>query len=539
MKSFIKYIVPSAALFLGLGMTSCSSDLDIDPIDPNLTTGDKISSDALLNKCYANFAVAGNGGANGDCDIDGLDGGTTGFIRQLFNSNELTTDEAICAWGDDGIENFNTSMPDASHPMLAGLYNRLYVGITYCNQYLQDYADVDKQKTAECRFLRAFQFYLLMDGWGNVPFPTTISSDAPQQIKRADLFAWIESELKEIEPDLAEAKPEKEGEAGYGRVDKAAAWMLLARLYINAQVYTGEAKWGEAKAYAKKVIDSPYKLYTTAKGGWSAYQQLFMGDNGTNGASQECLFAVLQDGERTTAWGCTLFLMAGNTNLSEIVHPDGQTLGMNTSEKWSGNRMCKELVEKFFPNDDAPVAHACDMPAAAGDDRAIFESVDRTLTNDHQKVFTEGFSVCKFNNWYTSGTAKNNQFPDTDFFLMRAAEAYLIFAEADAREHGNTTSQEGTNAINQIRSRANATPKAAYSLDDICDEWSREFYFEGLRRPTLVRFNKYGGNVNYNWSWKGGVLAGRNIDAHFNIFAIPTTDMTANQNLVQNPGYAN
>ena len=149
MKSFIKYIVPSAALFLGLGMTSCSSDLDIDPIDPNLTTGDKISSDALLNKCYANFAVAGNGGANGDCDIDGLDGGTTGFIRQLFNSNELTTDEAICAWGDDGIENFNTSMPDASHPMLAGLYNRLYVGITYCNQYLQDYADVDKQKTAE------------------------------------------------------------------------------------------------------------------------------------------------------------------------------------------------------------------------------------------------------------------------------------------------------------------------------------------------------------------------------------------------------
>ena len=84
MKSFIKYIVPSAALFLGLGMTSCSSDLDIDPIDPNLTTGDKISSDALLNKCYANFAVAGNGGANGDCDIDGLDGGTTGFVRHLF-----------------------------------------------------------------------------------------------------------------------------------------------------------------------------------------------------------------------------------------------------------------------------------------------------------------------------------------------------------------------------------------------------------------------------------------------------------------------
>ena len=115
MKTYLKNILPAAAFLLAMGMTSCSSDLDVTPIDPNLQTGNKISSDNLLNKCYANLAVAGNGGANGDCDIDGLDGGTTGFVRQLFNANELTTDEAVCAWGDAGISNFNESNYDASH----------------------------------------------------------------------------------------------------------------------------------------------------------------------------------------------------------------------------------------------------------------------------------------------------------------------------------------------------------------------------------------------------------------------------------------
>nr|MBP7472366.1 RagB/SusD family nutrient uptake outer membrane protein [Prevotella sp.] len=156
MKNIIKYI-PTAVMVLALGMTSCSSDLDVTPIDPNLNTGDKINSDNSLNKCYANFAVAGNGGANGDCDIDGLDGGTTGFIRQMFNANELTTDESICGWGDNGIAQFDYDAFDASHPMLKGYYYRLYAGISYCNQYIEEFGSNDEEKTAECRFLRALQ----------------------------------------------------------------------------------------------------------------------------------------------------------------------------------------------------------------------------------------------------------------------------------------------------------------------------------------------------------------------------------------------
>ena len=105
--------------------------------------------------------------------------------------------------------------------------------------------------------------------------------------------------------------------------------------------------------------------------------------------------------------------------------------------------------------------------------------------------------------------------------------------------NGGTTTGEGTEAINKIRERANAsTRERGYSLSEILDEWSREFYFEGRRRIDLVRFGKFGGyNSDYKWQWKGGDYAGRNFDEKKNIFPIPTSDLTANENLVQNPGY--
>ena len=111
MKYIIKNIIPAAAFALALGVTSCTKDLDVEPIDPNLST--ELNLDGLYLKCYANLALPGNGGANGDSDIDGYDGGTAGFIRQLFNSNELPTDESICCWGDPGISGFNFNQYDA------------------------------------------------------------------------------------------------------------------------------------------------------------------------------------------------------------------------------------------------------------------------------------------------------------------------------------------------------------------------------------------------------------------------------------------
>ena len=524
MKKIFIHIATCLALFGGL--TACVKDLDVNPIDPNLVLLDDPSY--LFNKCYANIALAGNGGASGDCDIDGLDGGTTGFIRQMWNSNELTTDEAICGWGDEGISSFCYNTYDASHPMLRGYYYRLYAGITYCNHYLDVAAEKDATMTAEVRFLRALHYYLAMDAFGNIPFVTTVTSEKAPQYTRAQVFSFIESELLDIESSLSEPRVKKSTETGYGRVDKAAAWLLLARLYLNAEVYTGSPRWADAATYAKKVMDSPYGLNTTGAGGYSAYQMLFMADNGESSATTEAIFPILQDGLTTTSWGTTLYLIA-STSDSDI--PTG------TSEAWGGNRARRDLVKKFFPNSDAPMVTKEEMVAQAGDDRALFWGEGRIEDATDVSTFKNGFSVAKFTNIRSDGGATHDaQFVDTDFFLLRAAEAWLTYAEATARQGGGTVTAEGVKAINEIRTRAHAATKSSYTLDDILDEWSREFFFEGRRRMDLIRFGCYSGD-KYLWQWKGGSLNGASFSADRNIFAIPTTDLTANPNLVQNPGY--
>ncbi|MDL2213025.1 RagB/SusD family nutrient uptake outer membrane protein [Bacteroides sp. OttesenSCG-928-E20] len=525
---YIKKFIPAAAMVLSLGMSSCIGDLDVTPINPS--TNMTVNIEALFNKCYANMAMAGNGGANGDCDIDGLDGGTTGFIRQLFNANELGTDEAICCWGDEGIPAFNYNQWGASHPMLKGFYYRLYFGVTVTNHYLDIASDHDATMTAEVRFLRALHYYHLMDCWGNIPFLEKMSSENAPQASRQDMYNWIEAELLAIEPDMSEAKPKASTEVGYGRADKAAAWMLLSRLYLNAEVYTGTAQWTKAAEYAKKVMDSPYALHTGSKNGYSAYQMLFMGDNGENGAHVEAILPLLQDGITTTSWGTTLFLIA-STYKSDMY-------SVGTSESWSGNRTRPDFVAKFFPNGDAPNATTDEMVAAAGDDRALLWGKDRTLSVDDPSEFTSGFSIAKFSNVYaTGGNPHNSQFVDADFFLMRTAEAYLTYAEATTRANGGTVNAEAKSALDAIRSRANAAPKNAYSLDEILDEWAREFFSEGRRRIDLIRYGYYGGNNDYRWQWKGGAKNGTNFNANLNVFAIPDADLNANPNLVQNPGY--
>lgn len=553
---YIKNILPVAAFALTAGLSSCTGDLDVTPIDPNtIMTVDEVG---LYTKCYANMALAGNTGANGDCDIDGLDGGTTGFVRQLFNANEVTTDESICAWGDPGIPEFNYNTWDASHPMLKGFYYRLYAGINYCNHYLEVCAGIDATRTAEVRFLRTLYYSYLLDCWGNVPFALQLSASSPQQISRADLFKWIEAELlgkamsaNAVKDPSVEIVNRAEGDAiidalqpaqartsssdGYGRADQDAANLLLARLYLNAEVYTGTARWADAKTYAEKVINGPHKLWTQGSGKWSAYQMLFMGDNGENGASVEAILPLIQDGKVTTSWGTTLFLMASTWKADMDVESD-----YNTTEFWSGNRARSQFVAKFFPNGDAPAATINEMVLLAGDDRALIHGKDRELVVTKVTEFTSGYSVGKFRNSYVNGSAgHSSQFVDTDYFLMRSAEAYLIAAEADARINGGQTSAAAAEYINALRRRANTTTQPQYSLNQILDERSRELYYEGFRRTDLIRYGYFGGpkSAEYVWDWKGGAATGVSFPEYRNLFALPDEDVNANPNLVQNNGY--
>ena len=553
MNKIFKYILSAAAvLLMGGGLTSCINDLDVEPIDPSLKND--VGVEQMFNKCYSVFATSGNNGGDDNVDVDGLDGGFQHKYRQMWNSNELTTDEAICGWGDTGIPEYCHNTYDASHPMLRGYYYGLCIGITFCNQYMEKFADHDATMTAEIRFLRAFQYYLLTDAFGNIPFSTIVSGDDPEQKTRPEVCEFIESELLDIigegsgETILSDPAPKKYGQAGYGRVDKAAAWMLLSRLYLNWQVYTGTPRWEDAAKYAKKVIDSSYQLNTKGYADegidgiyreYTAYQMLFMGDNGITDAAYEAVFPVIQDGLRTTSWGGTNFLMCSTVDAD--VHPNlydaSEVNGLYSNNTWGGNRARPELIRLFFPNDDAPEAHAYEVFVAAGDDRALFETAGRHLNVENESDFTYGYAIAKFNNFKCDGSKGSSiTFADSHLFYMRKAEAYLTYAEALTRL--GQQPDEARDAVNTLRRRAHATELRSLSLDQILAEWGREFYFEGRRRVDLIRFGKFGGyNVDYQWQWKGGAYEGRNFSAERNVFAIPTDDLIANPKLTQNPGY--
>lgn len=544
MKRYIKSaLAPAAALLISLASTSCLNDLDKEPISPKIDLN--VNNDGLLNKCYANFGINGNGSgddSDSDPDVKGFnDNGMTGLVRAMFNMNELPTDEATCSWG-DGLQELNSAKFDPSHPWVKLYYTRLTLGITFCNQYLEVAGGEDKQKTAECRFLRAMQYYLLMDAYGNVGFSTTL--EKPHRMERAELYKWLVEELNAIEPDLAEPRVKTGSDADYGRVDKAACWLLLSRLYLNAEVYTGNAEWQKAKDYAKKVMESPYDINTTSAGRWSAYQLVFMADNDRTAASKEILFPIVNISGKTRSYGNSLFLIAACFDPAMHANPDDAT-GSNglVGQQWIGLHPRTALLKKFFPSSVAPEVPSYEMTAQAGDDRATFWGEGRTYEIENITKSAEGYGVCKFLN-YNSDNSTNTDpsFADMDWPFMRAAEAYLNYAEADARLNGGKTSQEGTRILNKLRERANASTRAessSYSLNEICDEWAREFYFEGMRRTTLIRFGLFGGNTGYNWDWKGGESAGKDFEAYKNIYPIPLTQLQSNTNLKQNPGYTN
>ena len=548
---YFKNLLPMAAAVLTVAMSSCTKDLDVTPIDPNLTLS-TTEANAFV-KCYANLGMESYNGANGDCDISGYDGGTTGFIRQIFNSNELTTDEAICGWGDEGISDFVNNTYTSAHPMLEGLYYRLFYGVSMCNDYLYKFEGEDATHTAEVRFLRALYYYELMDLYANVPLVTKSAQDGAtsEQKTRAEIFAFIESELLNVagegtdnsavltEPAVkyADATTGYNTTDGYGRADKAAAWLLLARMYLNAEVYTGTAQWDKAASYAEKVISSPYHLWKGKTASASSYQMLFMGDNGSSGASCEAVLPILQDGATTSGWAGALFLIASTTK------DDMGNFG--TTEYWGGNRARPQLVAKFFPKAaNTPMGTSWkDMPGEATDDRALLHSTDRTLeiaTKTDIADFAKGFSVAKWTNIYSDASnSHNSQFIDTDVFFLRVAEAYLTYAEATARQNGGKTTAKGTDYVNEIRNRANTTTQDVYTLDDLLDEWSREFYFEGRRRVDLVRFDQFGGSqATYKWAWKGGDANGTVFPKTRNVFAIPATEINAaNGAINQNTDY--
>jgi len=549
---YIKNILPSAVIVLSMGLSSCVNDLDVEPIDPRKNT--TVDAQKLFNKCYAEFVFEGY--APGESELDLGDAGLSVLYRLLWNANELTTDEALCGWNDKGVGEFDYNTYTPANECLYGLYWRLSLGVTICNQYLKECADYDATMTAEVHFIRALYYYFLLDNYGNPSFSETVG-EKPRQIKSEELFTWIAKELEDNMDGMLAPSVRKKGAANYGRADQSAAWMLLARLYLNAEKYTGTAQWEKAKEYADKVIKQSGRSiwmgddateHKSANGKYSAYQMLFMADNDQSGAFNEAVFSFVLEGASSASWGASTFLFAASWDANMV-----KNYPQKTDQSWGGNRTRVDLVEKFISTsklDGLDNWKAETIIAAADDDRALFFGdnakgdggvKDRKYTNDDLATFTDGLATIKYQSCRSDeGQVSNTTHNDNDIFLMRLAEAYLIYAEAEARAAGsNTTLTEGTRLINVLRERANNDDQhTTYTLREVLDERARELYFEGVRRTDLIRYGYYGGS-SYTWQWKGGIQDGGKFDAYRNIFPIPQTELATNSNLVQNPGYSN
>ena len=560
------FLKTAMASMLCMGFVSCADELNIKSIDPQSTP--TYSVEGLLAKQYATLGLTGQKGPAGSADLS-CDEGESGFIRTIFNLQELMTDETAWAYQNDpDIAPITNLSWKSSNGRVNWAYQRLIFDITLYNQFITEQSgSLSEDKIAEVRFLRALNYYYFLDLYRKAPFKLTFDDSLPTEKSGKDLYEWLDNELTTIEPLMAEVGAYNNSQ-NFGRADRGAAYALHARLALNSEVYTdGQVKdYQKAIDYCDKILNNvgegegKYNLCRAEKNGYSGYQQLFMGDNDCNPeAMKEIIFPIRQDGLKARAYAGTTYLVAAAT-----------IAGMpyaSTGDPWKCFFARENMVEKFFPNKDIPMAAKEDIPenatqekiiakdnekgistadvvAKAKDDRALLymgvggcETGKVRTINPGENITgpLNGASFVKWSNLHADGTAQHDQnYSDTDFPVFRLAEIYLTRAEAKYRLNG---SQEGLADILEVQGRANRDLKAT-SVDDqtLIDEWCREFYMEGRRRSDLVRFGLFSGS-KYLWSFKGGVENGTGIPSYYDVYPIPYNEIKNNPNMTQNPKY--
>lgn len=514
-----------------LGLTACTKDLDIQPyveITPDVVFSDFQNYKMVLAKLYAGYAVGGQTGPAGQPDISGLDEGFSNYLRLYWGAQELPTDEAVIAWNDGSLPDYHDMDWTPANEFIRAMYNRIFYQISLCNEFIRETTDAKlsdrgivganleeaRAFRAEARALRTLSYWHALDMFGNVTFVTEedgVGNFLPEQISRVALFEYIEKELLATEVEVIDARQNE-----YARVDKAFVWTLLTKLYLNAEIYTGTARYTDAITYADKVINAGFTLEPV-------YSHLFLADNHN---SNEIIFPIATDGTRTKAYGGMTFLLHAPIGGSM----DPQDFGVGGG--WAGLRTTSAIVN-LFPDENGDA-----------DKRGSFHTAGQELEINNVFTFTDGYPIVKFKNVTSTGEKgldPGEEFPDTDFPMFRLADVYLMYAEAALRGGTGGSLNNALDYVNQIRERAygnnsgNITT-SQLTLDFILDERARELNWEGHRRTDLIRFGKFTSD-NYLWPWKGGIKEGRSVGAHRILFPIPTTELDANPNLEQNTGY--
>ena len=546
MKRNMKHIAWIAA---GASMlfTACIGDLDTLPLNPSDSTSETVyGADesgyiAGLTKLYFNFV------SNETTDLQVSDAGASELVRAFWTVQEVTSDACKCAWENDAwVRAMNTNTwSDADNDATYAVYVRTLQGIAYTNEYLRQTASdrlsdrgVSSELAAkiqgfraEARFLRAYFYWMALDVFGDVPSTTENSPFGggvnPKQASRKDVFDYCISELTAL---AADDSPMPAARSNYPRADKGAVLGLLARMYLNAEVYTGTPMWQEAKDACEDIFTMGYSLCPE-------YADLFRGDNGENPeALNEVLFGISYDAEQTQSYGGTSYL-----TLAAIAATDVSSTQMinGVNNGWGGIRVPYEYVEKYFNVRNADYsAGTYDVNDKRG--RMFYikgrsESMDGALY-----VFLNGWSCLKFNNIPHNmdqdsylATAASKAYSDIDFPMIRLGEIYLIYAEACMNlGQANTALPK----VQDLAARAGVTAPTSITQEWLIEERARELMWEGHRRTDLIRYGKFTSS-SFLWTYKGGSFSGQGFDDHMKIFAIPASELASNPELHQNPGY--
>lgn len=511
-----KYILFGAIAVSAPAFTACVGDLDVEPENPTTQTEIKSKED-LFNELGG---VYGGLVFEGGITVD--DGGAGVYTRQLWNIQELCTDESLIGtnWDDAGVHELVYSTWSTDNHWLYECFSRFNYQISIANQFLRDlhkHAGMLDDETgslsaktleAEARTIRALSYYHMIDVFGKGPWTTENSPIAvtPPTYDRKQLFEAVVADLKEVVDDLVPAAQQI-----YGRVSREAGYMLLAKLYLNAEVYTGEGKWQECANACNEIRKTIDNLAPT-------YKYLFCATNDKYVGNGEIIWGIPQDGTTLTTYGGTTYLSGGSyRGDSDLL----KTLGVAVSG-WAGPRVRQELAEAFED----------------GDNRRLIYEGDYTAAIENLGDQTQGYMCIKY--VYTPETDYKNEaqatpycntiFNPTDYPLFRLADVYLMLAECELHQ---ATGCNGAEMLSRVRQRAGLSRVSSYTADDLLRERLCELYWEGHRRSDLVRFGKFAGSA-YVWSWKGGSAEGSGNQSYRNLYCIPTQFVST---LGQNDGY--
>ncbi|WP_338356515.1 RagB/SusD family nutrient uptake outer membrane protein [Yeosuana marina] len=512
----MKKIVYIFLVMTVLSFTGCTNELDTNP-KVELTLDELLAKDpqavaGIVSRLYASFALSGPNGP-GSSDVSD-DPGESPFLRGIINLEDFTADAMKNRWGDDGLDQLTTTSDwDENNKFFKYLYNRIYYTIPQCNNLLSVLGNVDvegkDQVIGEVRFIRSLAYYYLIDVFGKGVLATEDNfgtTESLPEASRTELFNYVESELLASIDLLPQTN-------GYGQANKAVAQMLLAKLYLNAEVYTGTPRYDDAATYIKKVIDD---------GGYQLDPNFVAIFSGDNDSSPEIIFPLIADAVNSQSYGNTTYIVNGSLSADTMTLSD-----YGAAEGWGGHRSTKAWYGLFG-----------DLDTSTDDRAKLFWTEGHSYEMTDYKKWTDGYPSIKFRNSNFNSPSSPTSFSGTDFPLFRLADAYLIYAECAVRGAAGTDMGTATQYVNDVRTRSHASTisQSALTLDFMIDERGRELNFEGQRRTDLIRFGKFTGG-SYLWPWKGNSLDGTSIPDTYRLFPIPLTALEANSNLQQNPGY--